>query len=92
MRILNLPFIVMIKLYQLLISPLLGPRCRFYPSCSNYALVALNIHGVLKGGWLSLKRISRCHPGSVGGVVLVPDTEHKHKCACVSSETNQECK
>jgi putative membrane protein insertion efficiency factor len=53
-----------IRLYKLLISPLLGPACRFEPSCSAYALEALEKHGVMKGGFLTLRRLSRCHPWS----------------------------
>lgn len=62
-----------IRGYQLLISPLLGPRCRFFPSCSSYAIEAIERHGVVRGGGLALKRISRCHPLNPGGVDLVPD-------------------
>lgn len=80
-RILIAPFVLIIRAYQLLISPLLGPRCRFYPSCSHYGIEALQTHGLLKGSWLTLKRISRCHPGNEGGVDLVPGTEHQHRCS-----------
>lgn len=83
-RILIAPFVGIIRTYQLLISPLLGPRCRFYPSCSHYGIEALQTHGLWKGSWLTLKRISRCHPGSEGGVDLVPGTEHKHRCSDTS--------
>jgi uncharacterized protein len=83
-RILIAPFVGVIRAYQLLISPLLGPRCRFYPSCSHYGIEALQTHGLLKGSWLILKRISRCHPGSEGGIDLVPGTEHKHRCSDAS--------
>ena len=62
----------LIRLYQWSVSPLLGPRCRFYPSCSHYALVAVERFGVLKGGWLSLRRIARCHPFHRGGFDPVP--------------------
>jgi putative membrane protein insertion efficiency factor len=62
----------LIRLYQLAISPLLGPRCRFYPSCSCYALTALERFGVLKGSWLALRRIARCHPLHEGGFDPVP--------------------
>jgi len=71
-RILSLPLIVLIKLYQWIISPLLGPKCRFTPTCSQYALEALKKYGPLKGGWLSLRRISRCHPWGGHGVDPVP--------------------
>lgn len=63
---------LLIRLYQLTVSPLLGPRCRFYPSCSHYALEALARFGVLRGGWLTLKRIGRCHPWNPGGLDPVP--------------------
>lgn len=59
--------ILPIRGYQLFISPLLGPRCRFYPSCSQYAIEAVQTHGVLKGVWLALRRILRCHPLHLGG-------------------------
>jgi putative membrane protein insertion efficiency factor len=58
--------------YRLLLSPLLGPSCRFYPTCSAYAAEAIDTHGVLRGTWLALKRISKCHPWHPGGVDLVP--------------------
>ncbi len=62
-----------IRAYQRLISPLLGPRCRFHPSCSQYALEAIERHGPVKGGWLALRRIARCHPLNPGGHDPVPD-------------------
>ena len=61
-----------IKSYQLLISPFLGQRCRFYPSCSHYALEAFKIHGVFKGAWLTAKRLLKCQPLSKGGYDAVP--------------------
>tara|TARA_B100001059_G_scaffold129171_1_gene129062 strand:+ start:284 stop:505 length:222 start_codon:yes stop_codon:yes gene_type:complete len=64
--------IIPIKFYQILISPLLGPRCRYYPTCSNYAVEAINKYGVFKGGWLSLKRIISCHPWGGSGHDPVP--------------------
>lgn len=63
-----------IRGYQLLISPMLGPRCRFYPSCSHYAQEALEIHGLRRGLWLALCRIGRCHPWHPGGLDPVPPT------------------
>lgn len=63
---------VCIHLYRVLISPLLGANCRFTPSCSQYALAAIHQQGVARGLWLSLKRLSRCHPGSMGGYDPVP--------------------
>jgi putative membrane protein insertion efficiency factor len=67
-RILVLP----IRAYQLLISPLLGPRCRFYPSCSAYAIEAITTHGPLRGSYLAARRLLRCHPWNPGGVDHVP--------------------
>ena len=59
--------VLIVRGYQLFISPLLGPRCRFHPTCSHYAIEALQTHGALKGTWLSLKRLGRCHPLNPGG-------------------------
>ncbi len=61
-----------IKVYQLLISPLTGPTCRFYPSCSEYAFEAVKKHGSLKGVFLAVKRILKCHPFHPGGFDPVP--------------------
>ena len=58
--------------YKLLISPLLGERCRFYPSCSAYAEQALQDHGAFRGGWLAARRLCRCGPWHAGGVDPVP--------------------
>jgi putative membrane protein insertion efficiency factor len=60
--------------YQLLISPVLGPRCRFHPTCSEYCREALSRFGLLRGGWLSMRRIVRCQPLCSGGYDPVPDT------------------
>ena len=69
----------LIRGYQLAISPLLGPRCRFYPSCSHYAIEAIETHGALRGSWLTVKRISRCHPWHEGGFDPVPAClNHSH--------------
>lgn len=66
-----------IYFYQYAISPLIGPRCRFYPTCSTYAVEAIKIHGAIKGSYLALRRIARCHPFSEGGDDPVPP-----KCEC----------
>ncbi|MCY4329185.1 MAG: membrane protein insertion efficiency factor YidD [Endozoicomonadaceae bacterium] len=71
-RPLRMMVFFIIRVYQCLISPLLGPRCRFYPSCSNYAIEAINRYGLLKGSYLSLWRILRCHPFCAGGFDPVP--------------------
>ena len=57
-----------IRFYRRFISPLLPPACRFYPTCSQYALQALERYGILKGGWLAIKRLSKCHPYHPGGL------------------------
>ena len=64
--------IVLVRGYQAVISPLLPPACRYYPSCSAYAVEALERHGARRGGWLALKRIGRCHPFRPGGYDPVP--------------------
>lgn len=61
--------------YQLVISPVLGPRCRFHPTCSEYSREALQRFGLLRGGWLSIRRIVRCQPFCEGGYDPVPDSE-----------------
>jgi hypothetical protein len=70
--LLSMPFIALIKIYQWVISPVLGPKCRFTPSCSQYAAEALKKHGVVKGMWLAIKRLSRCHPWGGSGYDPVP--------------------
>lgn len=72
MNLLALPFIALIRFYQWGISPLLGPKCRYTPTCSQYALEAIRKHGLFKGGWLALKRIGRCHPWGGSGHDPVP--------------------
>ncbi len=72
LQILSYPFILLIKIYQYVISPIIGPKCRFTPSCSHYAVEAFKKHGLFKGGWLSVKRISRCRPGGGSGYDPVP--------------------
>lgn len=62
-----------IRAYQLVLSPMLGPRCRFYPSCSCYARTAIERHGALRGSWLGVSRLLRCHPFARGGYDPVPD-------------------
>jgi putative membrane protein insertion efficiency factor len=64
-----------IHAYRLVISPWLGPSCRFEPSCSSYALIALEEHGPLRGAWLSVRRLLRCHPFHAAGFDPVPPGE-----------------
>jgi uncharacterized protein len=64
--------VVPILLYQRFLSPLLGPRCRFAPSCSQYAVEALRAHGAARGLWLAVRRLARCHPFNPGGYDPVP--------------------
>lgn len=70
--ILALPLIGAVRLYQVLLSPLMGGRCRFTPSCSNYALEALRAHGPAKGAYLAGRRVLRCHPFGGSGYDPVP--------------------
>lgn len=64
----------LIRGYQLLIAPVIGPRCRHLPSCSEYASEAIEVHGPIRGGWLGLARILRCHPWGTSGYDPVPGT------------------
>jgi putative membrane protein insertion efficiency factor len=72
MQIVGYPFILLIRIYQVAISPLLGPKCRFTPTCSQYGITAFKKYGLFKGGWLTVKRISRCHPWGGHGHDPVP--------------------
>lgn len=65
--------IFLIQCYRWLVSPMLGPSCRFYPSCSSYAQEAIRLHGALRGSWLAVRRLSRCHPWHPGGYDPVPE-------------------
>ena len=72
LQILSFPLIVLIKLYQLIISPWLGSKCRYTPTCSHYGIEALKKYGPFKGSWLTIKRIARCHPWGGHGYDPVP--------------------
>jgi hypothetical protein len=69
---LSLPFLLLIRFYQAFISPLLGPKCRYTPTCSSYAMEAFKKYGPIKGFWLAVKRIGRCHPWGGHGHDPVP--------------------
>ncbi|PLZ02031.1 membrane protein insertion efficiency factor YidD [Burkholderia sp. WAC0059] len=69
--------IALLRFYKLAVSPLLGNRCRFYPSCSDYAREAIQYHGAARGTYLAAKRLCRCHPFSAGGIDLVPPAPEK---------------
>ncbi|MFK8266961.1 membrane protein insertion efficiency factor YidD [Capnocytophaga cynodegmi] len=71
-KILIFPFVLLVRFYQLFISPLKPPTCRYTPTCSQYTLEALKKHGILKGGWYAIKRILSCHPWGGSGYDPVP--------------------
>lgn len=71
-KILIIPFVLLVRFYQLFISPMLPSTCRYSPTCSQYTLEALKKHGLLKGGWLSIKRIVSCNPWGGSGYDPVP--------------------
>ena len=74
-RALARPLIGLVRFYRVALSPWLGMNCRFQPTCSSYAIEALQEHGALKGGWLALRRIARCHPWGGSGYDPVPGTD-----------------
>jgi putative membrane protein insertion efficiency factor len=67
--------LTLIRAYRRFVSPLLAPRCRFAPSCSSYAVEAIELHGAARGGWLALRRLGKCHPLHPGGYDPVPDPD-----------------
>jgi putative membrane protein insertion efficiency factor len=79
--------VVPIEGYRRLISPFLGQRCRFAPSCSAYAVTALQTHGAIRGLWLAAKRIARCHPWNPGGVDPVPPARSARSATAVQSSS-----
>lgn len=80
-RLPRLLLVAVLRAYQLVISPMTGPTCRYYPSCSAYALLAVQRHGALRGGWLAVRRLARCHPWTPGGVDDVPPARATQTCA-----------
>ena len=71
-------FLIFIKFYQVAISPYIGPHCRFMPTCSEYAYIAINRFGILKGSYLAIRRILKCHPFHKGGYDPVPEKKNKN--------------
>lgn len=71
-RLIALPLLIGVRLYQWTLSPFLGGQCRYWPTCSHYSVEALHRHGGLKGAWLTIKRLARCHPFAKGGYDPVP--------------------
>ncbi len=76
------PLVWLVKGYRLLVSPFLPPSCRYTPTCSEYAIEALQRHGAIKGGWLAVKRIGRCHPWGSEGYDPVPGSDVEHDSEC----------
>lgn len=66
-----------VRFYQRFLSPLKPPTCRFSPTCSQYAIEAVEAHGIARGSWLALRRIARCHPFTAGGLDPVPPKKHR---------------
>ena len=83
--------VLLVRGYQLLISPVLGPRCRFHPSCSHYVIEAVQTHGVIVGLWLGIRRLLRCHPLHPGGYDPVPPAKHAAPC-CSHRDTEKQTK
>ena len=79
LKTLAIPFIWLVRFYQAAISPYLPASCRFTPTCSHYTIEALQKHGLLKGGWLSIKRISSCQPWGRSGYDPVPEAKDHNK-------------
>jgi len=80
--------VLLIRLYQRFISPALPPSCRYWPSCSSYAVEAVQKHGALRGSWLALRRLGRCHPWHAGGYDPVPPVGERAAASKSSSHVN----
>lgn len=78
--------IALLRIYRAVISPLYGPVCRYYPTCSAYALEAVTVHGALKGSWLAGRRLASCHPWAAGGYDPVPGTPAAEEWAAEQAE------
>ncbi len=90
-RLLTAILVVIIRVYQLILSPLLGARCRYYPSCSSFGLSAITQHGPIKGTLLTVWRILRCNPWSPGGVDFVPSGKAWRNKEVIEFSTNTKC-
>lgn len=86
------PLIWFVKGWRRFISPMYGDVCKFHPTCSHYGLVALETHGALRGSWLTIRRLVRCHPWSMGGVDYVPGTPEAAAWAEANTETSRDQK
>ncbi len=84
-------FILLIRFYQIAISPLKPPTCRFYPTCSHYGLEAIQRFGAFKGGWLTIKRILKCHPFHPGGFDPVPEKKETLMVITVNNKIKLSC-
>lgn len=80
----------LIRSYQIVLSPRIGQVCRYYPSCSHYALAAVKVHGAGKGGLLAAWRILRCHPWAAGGVEFIPEKGHWLTREVIETSTNHD--
>jgi len=78
-KILTFPFLVLIRFYQVAISPYTPASCRYSPTCSHYAIEALEVHGLFKGSWLAIKRIAKCQPWGGNGFDPVPEKKAQNK-------------
>ena len=78
-KVATFPLLVLIRGYQLMISPLLGSNCRFMPTCSEYAMESLKSHGLIKGSYLTIKRIGKCHPWGSHGYDPIPTKKLENK-------------
>ncbi len=88
LRIPSLLLMGLVRVYQLLVSPMFASSCRFYPSCSAYGLEALRVHGAVRGTWLTVRRLLRCHPWNPGGVDEVPtrgNQPHDHEARAIAA-------
>ena len=87
-RVPSLLLMALVRVYQLFVSPLFAGSCRFYPSCSAYGLQALRVHGAMRGTWLTVRRLLRCHPWNPGGVDEVPtkgNHPHDHEARAITA-------